>query len=110
MAPISLTARRHPPTVKAWHVLLSFEGATDCAYVMPRARCYLPWTSTGSQRDPMESPCIKVCVIDPATKLCTGCKRSLAEIAQWSALTDAERQRIMTELPARKVPAAAVKS
>ena len=58
----------------------------------------------------MESPCIKICVIDPATNLCTGCKRSLAEIAQWSAMTSVERRRIMTELPARKVPAAALKS
>ena len=58
----------------------------------------------------MESPCIKICVIDPATKLCTGCKRSLAEIAQWSAMTSVERRRIMTELPARKVPPAPLKS
>ncbi|WP_103173389.1 DUF1289 domain-containing protein [Paracoccus sp. SY] len=29
----------------------------------------------------IESPCIKVCVIDPATRLCTGCWRSLDEIA-----------------------------
>ena len=30
-----------------------------------------------------------------------GCGRTLAEIASWSSLTDAERSHIMTELPER---------
>lgn len=50
----------------------------------------------------MESPCVKICVIDPAAKRCTGCQRTLDEIARWSSLTDAERRRIMTDLPKRK--------
>lgn len=50
----------------------------------------------------IESPCIKVCAIDPASERCTGCGRTLAEIAAWSRLTDAERRRIMADLPARK--------
>jgi uncharacterized protein len=50
----------------------------------------------------MDSPCIKVCVIDPDTRLCEGCARSLDEIAGWAAMTDAERRRIMGELPARR--------
>jgi predicted Fe-S protein YdhL (DUF1289 family) len=49
----------------------------------------------------MLTPCIKVCVIDAATGLCTGCGRSLAEIAGWTAMTDGERQRIMRDLPVR---------
>lgn len=50
----------------------------------------------------METPCIKVCVIDQSTGLCTGCARTLGEIAEWSAFTPAERQRIMRELPVRR--------
>ena len=50
----------------------------------------------------MESPCIKVCVIDPATGLCTGCLRTLSEIAQWAGLPADERRRIMLELPDRR--------
>lgn len=50
----------------------------------------------------MESPCIKVCVIDEITRLCTGCGRSLAEIAGWTSFTADERRRIMSELPARR--------
>jgi predicted Fe-S protein YdhL (DUF1289 family) len=53
--------------------------------------------------DPMESPCRNVCVIDPDTGLCHGCKRTLTEIASWGSLTAAERRRIMHELPARRV-------
>jgi len=51
---------------------------------------------------PMDSPCIKVCVIDATTGLCAGCGRTLAEIAGWAAMTDVERRRIMRELPARQ--------
>ena len=54
----------------------------------------------------MDSPCIKVCVIDADTGLCAGCLRSLSEIARWAAMTDIERQRIMGELPARRDRAA----
>lgn len=47
------------------------------------------------------TPCIKVCVIDPVSKLCEGCGRTLAEIAQWGRLSEAERLAIMAELPKR---------
>jgi predicted Fe-S protein YdhL (DUF1289 family) len=49
----------------------------------------------------METPCVKICAFDPGFGLCSGCGRTLDEIADWSNLDDAERRRIMTELPAR---------
>ena len=49
----------------------------------------------------MDSPCLKICVVDPSAKSCTGCGRTLAEIARWTSLSDAERRQIMSELPAR---------
>lgn len=49
----------------------------------------------------METPCIKVCVVNPETRLCSGCGRTLAEIASWASLSAAERRRIMRELPLR---------
>jgi predicted Fe-S protein YdhL (DUF1289 family) len=55
----------------------------------------------------MESPCIKVCVIDPGSGLCTGCARTLAEIAGWGGMSDQERRRIMRELPDRQAQIAA---
>jgi predicted Fe-S protein YdhL (DUF1289 family) len=47
------------------------------------------------------SPCEKICTVDPGSGLCSGCGRSLDEIAHWVAYSDAERARIMQELPAR---------
>jgi hypothetical protein len=58
----------------------------------------------------METPCVKICVIDQATKQCTGCFRTLEEIARWSSYSNAERRRIMTELPGRKRPVASARS
>jgi uncharacterized protein len=52
----------------------------------------------GSQ---MESPCIQVCVIDVRSGLCSGCGRTLAEIASWTSLTPAERRKIMDRLATR---------
>jgi predicted Fe-S protein YdhL (DUF1289 family) len=49
----------------------------------------------------IETPCIKVCVIDPANGLCKGCGRSLDEIARWGSMSDAERRRIMEGLKER---------
>ncbi len=49
----------------------------------------------------MNSPCIDVCTMDPVTGLCAGCGRTLQEIASWSSISDAERERIMKLLPDR---------
>ena len=49
----------------------------------------------------MESPCVKICLLDPASGLCSGCGRSLDEIADWPHLRDEDRRRIMAELPER---------
>lgn len=51
---------------------------------------------------PIRTPCIKVCVVDGESGLCLGCFRRLNEVAGWARLTDAERERIMAELPARR--------
>lgn len=53
------------------------------------------------KRDEVESPCIKVCLVHPETRLCTGCHRSLEEIATWSRMSPAARREIMEELPGR---------
>jgi predicted Fe-S protein YdhL (DUF1289 family) len=49
----------------------------------------------------IESPCNKVCVVDPVSALCIGCGRNLAEIAGWLRFTPEERVRVMAELPQR---------
>jgi predicted Fe-S protein YdhL (DUF1289 family) len=49
----------------------------------------------------VETPCEKICVLDPASGLCRGCGRNLTEIERWTAYSDGERARVMAELPAR---------
>ncbi|MDX1781366.1 MAG: DUF1289 domain-containing protein [Thalassovita sp.] len=55
-----------------------------------------PW-----KRDEVQSPCVNICVIHPATRLCTGCLRSIDEISAWSKMTNDERQEVMKGLPDR---------
>jgi hypothetical protein len=49
----------------------------------------------------MQTPCEKICIVDEPSGLCRGCGRSLDEITRWTAYSDAERARIMAELPPR---------
>jgi predicted Fe-S protein YdhL (DUF1289 family) len=45
------------------------------------------------------SPCVGVCELDDAG-LCSGCRRSSAEIAAWPMMDDAARLRVMERLDA----------
>ncbi|MDZ4094520.1 MAG: DUF1289 domain-containing protein [Paracoccaceae bacterium] len=53
------------------------------------------------QRDEIQSPCIKLCVVHPEERICVGCMRTIAEISDWSRLTPAARAEIMADLPNR---------
>jgi len=51
---------------------------------------------------PIESPCIRVCMVDGKSGLCLGCFRTLPEIARWTGYSDDERAEIMRGLAARR--------
>lgn len=53
-------------------------------------------------RRPIKSPCVSICVMDPATGWCEGCLRTLAEIGAWSRLSSDARDTVMRSLPARR--------
>ncbi len=53
-------------------------------------------------RNEIESPCIKICVIHPEARLCTGCLRTIDEITRWSRMPAEERREVMAELPGRQ--------
>jgi predicted Fe-S protein YdhL (DUF1289 family) len=57
------------------------------------------------QRRPIVSPCVSVCVIDPGSGLCRGCKRTLDEISRWVVMTDDQRAAVIDALPSRPDPA-----
>jgi uncharacterized protein len=40
--------------------------------------------------------------MDPLHGVCIGCCRTLDEIGRWSELDDAQRERILAELPERR--------
>ena len=54
------------------------------------------------EAEPVETPCVKICVVDGESGLCLGCQRTLAEVASWGRLTPLERRAIMDQLPSRR--------
>jgi predicted Fe-S protein YdhL (DUF1289 family) len=50
----------------------------------------------------VNSPCIKVCQMDPARGVCIGCCRTLDEIARWGGMTPREQDEVLAELPERR--------
>ena len=56
----------------------------------------------------MISPCNKVCVMDAEGRYCLGCARTLDEIARWGEMSDAERNAVLAQLPARRSEVAEV--
>ena len=51
---------------------------------------------------PVASPCISVCWIEPSSGLCAGCYRTLDEIALWSELSAESRRTVLAALAARR--------
>ena len=47
------------------------------------------------------SPCNRVCRIDARTGWCQGCRRTLAEIADWPLLAPAAQHALLAELARR---------
>lgn len=49
----------------------------------------------------ISTPCIRVCLLDPETRLCEGCGRTPDEIARWGRMSEPDRLAIMAGLDAR---------
>jgi hypothetical protein len=62
----------------------------------------VPGMSADRDHAPVASPCISVCAIDPVTGLCSGCLRTLDEIAVWSVLDDDEKRMVLAEIAIRR--------
>lgn len=56
-----------------------------------------PW-----KRNEVDSPCVKICVVHPEARICTGCLRTIDEITRWSKMAPEERREIMGALPDRQ--------
>jgi len=53
-------------------------------------------------RAPVESPCVKIRVIHPEPRPCTGCLRSMEELADCTELSPEARAEVVAALPARR--------
>ena len=49
----------------------------------------------------IETPCIRICVVDPETSFCIGCGRTRLEISTWLGMSPEQRRHIMDGLPER---------
>ncbi|MCB1378541.1 MAG: DUF1289 domain-containing protein [Alphaproteobacteria bacterium] len=49
----------------------------------------------------IETPCVKICVVDPETGFCIGCGRTRGEIGNWIGMSPAQRHDVMEVLPER---------
>lgn len=49
------------------------------------------------------SPCVNVCELDEARGRCSGCLRTLAEIAAWGRLDDSEKLVVWQQIEARQI-------
>ncbi len=61
----------------------------------------------GAMAKNLPSPCVSVCQMDAASGMCTGCLRTLAEIAAWGQLDDADKRVVWGEIGARAAHAMA---
>ena len=48
------------------------------------------------------SPCLGICLMDPATRMCRGCLRTVEEIRAWYEASAAEKRVILARLDARR--------
>ena len=62
----------------------------------------VPITAAIAPGDDVPSPCVNVCRMNEATRLCEGCFRTLDEIACWSGYTDEDKLAVLAKLAARR--------
>lgn len=62
-----------------------------------------------SEAPPVEvtpvSPCIGVCLMDPRTRMCRGCLRTVEEIGAWYDASPADKRAILARLAERRAQA-----
>ncbi len=56
---------------------------------------------------PVASPCVNICALDEQD-ICTGCQRSVAEIGQWSRMSNDERRGVLRRCHERATEAGLV--
>jgi uncharacterized protein len=61
---------------------------------------------SGAEAEPAQvSPCLGICLMDPRTRTCRGCLRTIDEIAGWHMASNAEKRAILKRLEQRRAAA-----
>ncbi|MSQ72307.1 MAG: DUF1289 domain-containing protein [Betaproteobacteria bacterium] len=58
--------------------------------------------STEYHNPPVPSPCINICRMNPVSKICEGCLRTLDEIADWSVMDNPQKREVLHQLSTRR--------
>jgi|KBSSwiStaDraftv2_1062776.scaffolds.fasta_scaffold301360_2 predicted Fe-S protein YdhL (DUF1289 family) len=78
----------------------------------------MEWTGAGlpqreagklSKSEAVDSPCNRVCIIDPVRNWCIGCGRTLDEIGEWATASDPRKRQILENISARDFTRASLK-
>jgi len=54
------------------------------------------------KQEPVVSPCVSVCQLNPHSGLCLGCLRSLDEISTWNRISQDEQRRVLAAVAQRR--------
>ena len=68
---------------------------------MARRAAAIAQAAVETPDEPVPSPCVSVCRMNPGTGLCDGCLRTLHEIAAWSTLDDVARRKVWLRIGQR---------
>ena len=60
-----------------------------------------PLPGAAADKTPV-SPCLGICLMDPGTRTCRGCLRTIEEIAGWYTASNAEKRAILARLDQRR--------
>lgn len=71
------------------------------AYAAQQVRRKLRGIAGLPEGEPVPSPCICICRVDPRSGLCDGCFRTIDEIAGWTSMSNAARREVWMRLGER---------
>ena len=54
------------------------------------------------EESPVPSPCVSICQMNARSGLCSGCLRTIEEIAGWSRYSEAEKRAVWARIVERR--------
>jgi len=80
----------------------SLQDTEAMTVTLPTSRSFPGTADAADAEAPVASPCVLVCLYDKTLDACSGCLRSLDEIAHWSIYTAEEQRAVLERVAARR--------